>query len=182
MPWHHISRRCSDLIFTFSEPLKPSKKRGNPGKIPNQDAIKIRRLCSGCASFGHSRAIPLTVSVVNPGNTKIGSLQTSEAWLACALVWRGAVAGKLGGCFLDRPVAARIRLHCRVDEHPRAHGTHRHQHQPRFKPSHASTIFDASHHGMLTTTLCGLLFRWWPPVELRETSRDNARSIVAAQS
>jgi nucleoside recognition membrane protein YjiH len=35
---------------------------------------------------------------------------------------------------------------------------------------------------MLTTTLCGLLFRWWPPVELRETSRDNARSIVAAQS
>ena len=32
-------------------------------------------------------------------NTRIGSLQTPEAWLACALVFIAAVAGKLGGCF-----------------------------------------------------------------------------------
>lgn len=33
-------------------------------------------------------------------NTRIGSLQTPEAWLACALVLVAAVAGKLGGCYL----------------------------------------------------------------------------------
>lgn len=33
-------------------------------------------------------------------NTRIGSLQTSQAWLACALVLAAAVAGKLGGCYL----------------------------------------------------------------------------------
>ena len=33
-------------------------------------------------------------------NTRIGSLQSPEAWLACALVLVAAVAGKLGGCYL----------------------------------------------------------------------------------
>ena len=33
-------------------------------------------------------------------NTRIGSLQTLEAWVACALVLLAAVGGKLGGCFL----------------------------------------------------------------------------------
>lgn len=32
-------------------------------------------------------------------NTRIGSLQTWQAWLACALVMLAAVVGKLGGCF-----------------------------------------------------------------------------------
>jgi Kef-type K+ transport system membrane component KefB len=32
--------------------------------------------------------------------TRIGSLQTAEAWLACALILAAAVAGKLGGCYL----------------------------------------------------------------------------------
>jgi Kef-type K+ transport system membrane component KefB len=33
-------------------------------------------------------------------NTKIGSLHTAQAWLACALVLVAAVVGKIGGCFL----------------------------------------------------------------------------------
>jgi Kef-type K+ transport system membrane component KefB len=33
-------------------------------------------------------------------NTRIGSLQTEEAWLACGLVLLAAVAGKLGGCYV----------------------------------------------------------------------------------
>jgi Kef-type K+ transport system membrane component KefB len=33
-------------------------------------------------------------------NTRIGLLQTPEAWLACGLVLVAAVAGKLGGCYL----------------------------------------------------------------------------------
>ena len=33
-------------------------------------------------------------------NTRIGSLASPEAWLACALVIAAAVAGKLGGCYL----------------------------------------------------------------------------------
>lgn len=33
-------------------------------------------------------------------NTKIGTLQTPEAWLACAALLVAAVAGKLGGCYL----------------------------------------------------------------------------------
>ncbi len=37
-------------------------------------------------------------------NTHIGSLQTPEAWLACALVLVAAVAGKLGGCFVGAKV------------------------------------------------------------------------------
>jgi Kef-type K+ transport system membrane component KefB len=33
-------------------------------------------------------------------NTRIGSLQTPEAWIACGLVLAAAVIGKLGGCYL----------------------------------------------------------------------------------
>ena len=37
-------------------------------------------------------------------NTRIGSLQTPEAWLACGLVLLAAVAGKLGGCYFGARV------------------------------------------------------------------------------
>ncbi len=44
-------------------------------------------------------------------NTRIGSLQTEEAWLACGLVLLAAVAGKLGGCYMGARLTGQSSAH-----------------------------------------------------------------------
>ena len=84
-------------------------------------------------------------------NTKIGALQTPEAWLACALVLVAAVAGKLGGCYLG----ARL-----TGQPPREAGSiaalmntraldgpHRHQRRAGSEIADARAVHHARHHG-----------------------------------
>jgi Kef-type K+ transport system membrane component KefB len=104
-------------------------------------------------------------------NTKIGLLQTPEAWLACALVLVAAVAGKLGGCYLG----ARL-----TGQPPRAAGC-----IAALMNTRALMALIAINIGLdlglltpalftmlvimalLTTAMCGPLLRWWLPPELR---------------
>ena len=104
-------------------------------------------------------------------NTKIGSLQTPEAWLACALVLAAAVAGKLGGCYLG----ARL-----TGQPPREAGC-----IAALMNTRALMALIAINIGLdlglltpalftmlvimalLTTAMCGPLLRWWLPPELR---------------
>ena len=105
-------------------------------------------------------------------NTKIGSLQTPMAWLACALVLFAAVVGKLGGCYLG----------ARLTRQP-----------PRVAASIAALMNTRALMGLiainvgldlklltpelftmlvimalLTTAMCGPLLRWWLPKDLRK--------------
>ncbi len=109
-------------------------------------------------------------------NTKIGSLQTPEAWLACALVLAAAVAGKLGGCYLG----ARL-----TGQPPRAAGC-----IAALMNTRALMALIAINIGLelklltpalftmlvimalLTTAMCGPLLRWWLPPDLRKLVPD----------
>ena len=107
-------------------------------------------------------------------NTRIGSLQTPMAWLACGLVLLAAVAGKLGGCYLG----------ARLTGQP-----------PRVAASIAALMNTRALMGLiainvgldlklltpelftmlvimalLTTVMCGPLLRWWLPEDLRKSS------------
>ena len=109
-------------------------------------------------------------------STKIGSLQTPMAWLACALVLLAAVAGKLGGCYLG----------ARLTHQP-----------PRVAASIAALMNTRALMGLvainvglelklltpqlftmlvimalLTTAMCGPLLRWWLPKDLRKLVPD----------
>ena len=109
-------------------------------------------------------------------NTKIGSLSTPEAWLACALVLAAAVAGKLGGCYLG----ARL-----TGQPPRAAGC-----IAALMNTRALMALIAINIGLelklltpalftmlvimalLTTAMCGPLLRWWLPPDLRKLVPD----------
>ena len=109
-------------------------------------------------------------------NTKIGSLQTPEAWLACALVLAAAVAGKLGGCYLG----ARL-----TGQPPREAGC-----IAALMNTRALMALIAINIGLdlglltpalftmlvimalLTTAMCGPLLRWWLPKDLRKLVPD----------
>jgi len=109
-------------------------------------------------------------------NTKIGSLSTPEAWLACALVLVAAVAGKLGGCYLG----ARL-----TGQPPRAAGC-----IAALMNTRALMALIAINIGLelklltpalftmlvimalLTTAMCGPLLRWWLPPDLRKLVPD----------
>jgi Kef-type K+ transport system membrane component KefB len=109
-------------------------------------------------------------------NTRIGSLQTPMAWLACGLVLLAAVAGKLGGCYLG----------ARLTGQP-----------PRVAASIAALMNTRALMGLiainvgldlklltpelftmlvimalLTTVMCGPLLRWWLPEDLRKMVPD----------
>jgi Kef-type K+ transport system membrane component KefB len=109
-------------------------------------------------------------------NTKIGSLQTPMAWLACALVLLAAVVGKLGGCYLG----------ARLTGQP-----------PRVAASIAALMNTRALMGLiainvgldlklltpelftmfvimalLTTAMCGPLLRRWLPKDLRKLVPD----------
>jgi Kef-type K+ transport system membrane component KefB len=109
-------------------------------------------------------------------NTKIGLLQTPEAWLACALVMAAAVAGKLGGCFLaarltgqstrqagciaalmnTRALMALIAINVGLD-------------LGLLTPALFTMLVIMA---LLTTAMCGPLLRWWLPPDLRKLVPD----------
>ena len=109
-------------------------------------------------------------------NTKIGSLATPEAWLACALVLIAAVIGKLGGCYLG----ARL-----TGQPPREAGS-----IAALMNTRALMALIAINVGLelklltpalftmlvimalATTAMCGPLLRWWLPKELRKLVPD----------
>jgi Kef-type K+ transport system membrane component KefB len=109
-------------------------------------------------------------------NTKIGSLQTPEAWLACALVLIAAVIGKLGGCYLG----ARL-----TGQPPREAGS-----IAALMNTRALMALIAINVGLelklltpalftmlvimalATTAMCGPLLRWWLPKDLRKLVPD----------
>lgn len=109
-------------------------------------------------------------------NTRIGSLSTPEAWLACALVLVAAVAGKLGGCYLG----ARL-----TGQPPREAGC-----IAALMNTRALMALIAINIGLdlglltpmlftmlvimalLTTAMCGPLLRWWLPKDLRKLVPD----------
>ncbi len=109
-------------------------------------------------------------------NTKIGSLQTPEAWFACALVLAAAVAGKLGGCYLG----ARL-----TGQPPREAGC-----IAALMNTRALMALIAINIGLdlglltpqlftmlvimalLTTAMCGPLLCWWLPKDLRKLVPD----------
>jgi len=105
-------------------------------------------------------------------NTRIGSLTTPEAWLACGLVLAAAVAGKLGGCYLG----ARL-----TGQPPREAGS-----IAALMNTRALMALIAINVGLelklltpalftmlvimalVTTAMCGPLLRWWLPRDLRK--------------
>jgi Kef-type K+ transport system membrane component KefB len=109
-------------------------------------------------------------------NTRIGSLQTAEAWLACAVVLLAAVAGKLGGCYLGarltgqsareagsiaalmntRALMALIAIDVGLDL------------KLLTPPLFTMLVIMA----LLTTAMTGPLLRWWLPPELRKLVPD----------
>jgi Kef-type K+ transport system membrane component KefB len=109
-------------------------------------------------------------------NTRIGSLTTPEAWLACGLVLAAAVAGKLGGCYLG----ARL-----TGQPPREAGS-----IAALMNTRALMALIAINVGLelklltpalftmlvimalVTTAMCGPLLRWWLPRDLRKLVPD----------
>jgi len=109
-------------------------------------------------------------------NTRIGSLQSPEAWLACGLVLAAAVAGKLGGCY----VGARL-----TGQPPREAGC-----IAALMNTRALMALIAINIGLdlglltpalftmlvimalLTTAMCGPLLRWWLPNDVRKPVPD----------
>jgi Kef-type K+ transport system membrane component KefB len=118
-------------------------------------------------------------------NTRIGLLQSSGAWLACALVLAAAVLGKLGGCYLGarltgqpareagciaalmntRALMALIAINIGLD-------------LKLLTPALFTMLVIMA---LLTTAMCGPLLRWWLPKESRKLSPVAAKSLAAAQ-
>ena len=109
-------------------------------------------------------------------NTRIGSLQSPEAWFACALVLAAAVAGKLGGCYAGarltgqpspeagciaalmntRALMALIAINIGLD-------------LGLLTPALFTMLVIMA---LLTTAMCGPLLRWWLPKDLRKLVPD----------
>ena len=105
-------------------------------------------------------------------NTRIGSLETPEAWLACALVLIAAVAGKLGGCF----IGARL-----TGQPPHEAGCIAALMNTRalmgliainvgleLKLLNSALFTMLVIMALATTAMCGPLLRWWLPKELKK--------------
>jgi Kef-type K+ transport system membrane component KefB len=119
-------------------------------------------------------------------NTKIGALQTPEAWLACALILVAAVVGKLGGCFVGarltgqnnreagciaalmntRALMALIAINIGLD-------------LKLLTPALFTMLVIMA---LATTAMCGPLLRWWLPEELSAEAKKPAKSILVAQN
>ena len=109
-------------------------------------------------------------------NTRIGSLATPEAWLACGLVLLAAIAGKLGGCYLGARVTGQL---------PREAGS-----IAALMNTRGLMALVAINVGLelrlltpevftmlvimalLTTAMCGPLLRWWLPKNVRQLAPD----------
>jgi Kef-type K+ transport system membrane component KefB len=104
-------------------------------------------------------------------NTKIGSLETGEAWLACALIFFAAVAGKLGGCFLGAKltgqstreagsIAALMNTRALMGLIAINVGLE----LKLLTPALFTMLVIMA---LLTTAMCGPLLRWWLPQDLK---------------
>jgi Kef-type K+ transport system membrane component KefB len=118
-------------------------------------------------------------------NTRIGLLQNSEAWLACAVVLAAAVIGKLGGCYLGarvtgqtardagciaalmntRALMALIAINIGLD----------------LKLLNPELFTMLVIMALVTTAMCGPLLRWWLPKGAPAISLADAKSLAAAQ-
>jgi Kef-type K+ transport system membrane component KefB len=105
-------------------------------------------------------------------NTRIGSLENAEAWLACGAVLLAAVAGKLGGCFLGarltgqpwrdsasiaalmntRALMALIAINVGLE-------------LKLLTPALFTMLVIMA---LATTAMCGPLLRWWLPAEIKK--------------
>jgi Kef-type K+ transport system membrane component KefB len=104
-------------------------------------------------------------------NTKIGSLQTAEAWLACALIFIAAVVGKLGGCFLGarltgQPVRAAGCLAAMLNTRALM-GLIAINVGLELKLLTPALFTMLVIMALLTTAMCGPLLRWWLPKDLK---------------
>jgi Kef-type K+ transport system membrane component KefB len=104
-------------------------------------------------------------------NTKIGSLETPEAWLACALVLAAAVVGKLGGCFLGArltgqpmreagSIAALMNTRALMGLIAINVGL-----ELKLLTPELFTMLVIM--ALATTAMCGPLLRWWLPKDLK---------------
>lgn len=109
-------------------------------------------------------------------NTRIGSLQSPEAWLACALVLAAAVAGKLGGCFLGArltgqsvreagSIAALMNTRALMGLIAINVGL-------ELKLLNSALFTMLVIMALLTTAMCGPLLRLWLPKDLRKLVPD----------
>ena len=105
-------------------------------------------------------------------NTKLGSLETAEAWLACGVVLLAAVAGKLGGCFIGAKLTG---------QSTRAAGSIAALMNTRalmgliainvgleLKLLNSALFTMLVIMALATTAMCGPLLRWWLPPELKK--------------
>jgi Kef-type K+ transport system membrane component KefB len=104
-------------------------------------------------------------------NTRIGSLETPEAWLACALVLAAAVVGKLGGCFLGarltgQPVreAASIAALMNTRALMGLIAINVGLELKLLTPALFTMLVIMA---LVTTAMCGPLLRWWLPKDLK---------------
>jgi len=104
-------------------------------------------------------------------NTRIGSLETPEAWLACALVLAAAVAGKLGGCFLGarltgQPVRESACIAALMNTRALM-GLVAINVGLELKLLTPALFTMLVIMALVTTAMCGPLLRWWLPKDLK---------------
>ncbi len=105
-------------------------------------------------------------------NTRIGSLETAEAWLACGVVLLAAVTGKLGGCFVGAKltgqptreagsIAALMNTRALMGLIAINVGL-------ELKLLNSALFTMLVIMALVTTAMCGPLLRWWLPPELKK--------------
>ncbi|HEU5396800.1 MAG TPA: cation:proton antiporter [Verrucomicrobiae bacterium] len=119
-------------------------------------------------------------------NTRIGSLETPTAWLACAMVLLAAIVGKLGGCYLagrytgqtardagciaalmnTRALMGLIAINVGLE----------------LKLLNQAMFAMLVIMALATTALCGPLLRWWLPGHLQSTIPDGNAGIKPVTS
>ena len=104
-------------------------------------------------------------------NTRIGGLETPEAWFACALILAAAVAGKLGGCYLGArltgqnareasSIAALMNTRALMGLIAINVGL-----ELKLLTPELFTMLVIM--ALVTTAMCGPLLRWWLPKDLK---------------
>ena len=104
-------------------------------------------------------------------NTRIGSLDGAEAWLACGVILLAAVVGKLGGCFLGArltgqpwreaaSIAALMNTRALMGLIAINVGL-----ELKLLTPELFTMLVIM--ALVTTAMCGPLLRWWLPPELK---------------
>ncbi len=114
-------------------------------------------------------------------NTKIGSLQSGEAWLACGLVLLAAVLGKIGGCFLGAKFTGQsLRESASIAALMNTRGLmglvaiNVGLELGLLTPELFTMLVIMA---LVTTAMCGPLLRWWLPAEIRKLVPDAPKLV-----